>query len=65
MPDLNAETVTEEVLAQMAATTDPRLRTIMAAAVRHLHEFAREVDLKPAEWLTAMRAAFGPSEATK
>ena len=55
MPDLSAETVTEEVLAQMATTPDARLRTVMEAAVRHLHAFAREVELTPAEWLTAIR----------
>jgi len=55
MEDLNETTVTAAALAQMAATPDPRLREIMAAAVRHLHEFAREVSLKPEEWLYGIR----------
>jgi protocatechuate 3,4-dioxygenase beta subunit len=54
MHDLDEFTVTEAVVAQMAATTDPRLREIMEAAVRHLHAFAREVKLTPAEWLTGI-----------
>jgi protocatechuate 3,4-dioxygenase beta subunit len=54
MPDLNEITVTEAARAQMADTPDPRLRQIMDAAVRHLHAFAREVDLTPAEWLQAI-----------
>ena len=55
MEDLNEATVTEAVLAQMATTPDPRLREIMAAAVRHLHAFAREVSLRPEEWLAGIR----------
>lgn len=51
MQDLDEFTVTEAALAQMANTTDPRLKQIMDAAVRHLHAFAREVQLTPAEWL--------------
>nr|WP_283949574.1 dioxygenase [Limobrevibacterium gyesilva] len=35
----------------MANTPDARLKQIMDAAVRHLHAFAREVNLTPAEWL--------------
>ena len=35
----------------MANTSDPRLKQLMDAAVRHLHAFAREVNLTPAEWL--------------
>lgn len=55
MDDLNAETVTQAALQQMAATPDPRLRAVMASLVRHLHDFAREVTLTPEEWLTAIR----------
>ena len=46
MPD----TITSAVLAQMAATPDPRLKEIMLAAVKH-HNFARETNLPPAEWI--------------
>jgi protocatechuate 3,4-dioxygenase beta subunit len=55
MPDLDENTVTDAALAQMANTDDPRLKQIMDAAVRHLHAFAREVDLTPAEWLTGIQ----------
>src|SRR5258706_2395955 len=51
MHDLDEFTVTDAVIDQMANTTDARLREIMAAAVRHLHAFARDVKLTPAEWL--------------
>lgn len=43
--------LTEEVLARLDTTPNPRLKEIMQAAVRHLHEFAREVRLTEAEWM--------------
>lgn len=51
MQDLDSTQITEAAIAQMAATPDPRMREIMAAAVRHLHAFARETNLTPEEWL--------------
>jgi catechol 1,2-dioxygenase/hydroxyquinol 1,2-dioxygenase len=35
----------------MATTSDARMREVMASAVKHLHAFAREVNLTPAEWI--------------
>lgn len=52
--EYTAETITQAVVAQMATTEDPRLRLVMEAAVRHLHAFAREVQLTPGEWLAAI-----------
>jgi hydroxyquinol 1,2-dioxygenase len=54
MPDLDQNTVTDAVIAQMAETPDPRMREVMAGLVRHLHAFAREVKLTPEEWLGAI-----------
>src|SRR5204863_4976787 len=51
MQDLNETTVTQAVIDQMATTPDPRLREIMASAVKHLHAFARDVNLTPGEWI--------------
>src|SRR6201994_2202374 len=51
MRDLDEFTVTDEALSQMAETKSPRLKEIGDAAVRHLHAFAREVNLTPEEWL--------------
>lgn len=42
--------VTEAVLTAMAGAPDERLRVVMAAFVRHLHEFAREVRLTEGEF---------------
>src|SRR5215472_18048137 len=44
-------TITDAVLEQMASTPDPRMKEVMEAAVRHLHAFACEVNLSPAEWI--------------
>lgn len=52
--EYTADSITDAVIAQMAATEDPRLRQVMEAAVRHLHAFAREVQLTPGEWLGAI-----------
>jgi protocatechuate 3,4-dioxygenase beta subunit len=49
------ETITAAVLDQMATTANPRLKQIMDSAVRHLHAFAREVKLTPAEWIAAIQ----------
>lgn len=51
MQELTPETITDAVLDQMATTPDPRMREVMASAVRHLHAFAREANLTPAEWI--------------
>ena len=51
---MDENTVTDAVLEQMANTPDPRLKEVMSALVRHLHAFAREVDLKPEEWLAGI-----------
>jgi protocatechuate 3,4-dioxygenase beta subunit len=51
---LTPQSVTDAVIAQMSTTPDPRMREIMEAAVKHLHQFARDVKLTPAEWLVGI-----------
>src|SRR6201998_2256277 len=51
MQELTPETITQAVLDQMASTPDPRLKEIMASAVKHLHAFGKDVNLTPAEWI--------------
>ena len=55
MQDLDEFTATDAALAQMAATSNPRLKQIMDAAVRHMHAFAREVNLTPEEWIAGIQ----------
>jgi catechol 1,2-dioxygenase len=40
----------EVVNARMAERADPRLRQVMASLVKHLHAFAKEVELTQEEW---------------
>jgi catechol 1,2-dioxygenase len=49
----NQSQLTSAVLDVMNRTQDPRLREIMTALVRHLHEFIREVHLTEAEFQAA------------
>src|SRR5271154_7098297 len=55
MRAIDEHTITEAALDQMASTPNPRLKEIMAALTRHLHDFAREVDLTPEEWLESIK----------
>ena len=51
MSEYNQSKLTQDVLAAFAGTPEPRLRELMTALVKHVHAFAREVDLKPDEWM--------------
>ena len=50
----NEKDVTKAVLKEYARIKNPRLREIVAALVRHLHEFAREVKLTEEEFQAAI-----------
>jgi len=52
---IDENTITDAAIDQMACTPDPRLREVMASLVKHLHSFAREVDLKPEEWMEGIK----------
>jgi len=58
----------DAVLASNATTKNPRLKRILEAAISHLHAFALEVDLTPAElevgldFLVAIGQASGPKK---
>jgi hydroxyquinol 1,2-dioxygenase len=49
----NQQDVTKAVLAELARAPDARFREVMAAFVRHLHDFAREVKLTEEEFQAA------------
>jgi len=50
MRNLDQHTITQEVIGRFADTPDPRLKEIVTSLVRHLHDFAREVELTEDEW---------------
>ena len=42
--------ITDRLVAQLQQTPNPRLREVMIALARHLHQFALEIELTPQEW---------------
>jgi hydroxyquinol 1,2-dioxygenase len=54
MRNINEHTITAEAIRRMAGTPDARLKEIMSALVRHLHDFAREVKLTEAELMAGI-----------
>lgn len=53
--DYFTEARSEEVVnARMGSDVDPRLARIMASLVKHLHAFAKDVELTQGEWATAI-----------
>jgi catechol 1,2-dioxygenase len=46
----NQADLTRAVLAEVEQTPDPRLRRVLACAVRHLHDFVREAELTEPEF---------------
>ena len=55
MSEYNQDRLTQDVLDAFANTPDPRLRQLMTALVKHIHAYAREVDLTPEEWLAGLK----------
>lgn len=52
--DFTEETAADAVIESFAPSTDPRLAEVLTSLVRHLHAFAREVELTLPEWNTAI-----------
>lgn len=50
MRNLDQHTITDAVLARQADTMDHRLKRVMDSLVKHMHAFAREVELTEEEW---------------
>jgi hydroxyquinol 1,2-dioxygenase len=48
--NFNENTITDAVLERIAGATDPRIREVSEALVRHLHAFVREVRPTQKEW---------------
>ena len=45
---------TQHVINAMGPQTNPRLREVMTALIRHVHDFAREVNLTVDEWMAGV-----------
>ena len=46
---------TQNVINAMGPKTSPRMREVMAVLFRHVHDFAREVDLTTDEWMAGVK----------
>ena len=55
MRQFNEDTLTDAVVSRLKKTKNPRLREIMQSAVKHLHAFAREVNLTEEEWFEGIK----------
>jgi hydroxyquinol 1,2-dioxygenase len=55
MRNIDENTITAAVIARHAGAADPRLKEIMTSLVKHLHDFAREVQLTEDEWFAGIR----------
>lgn len=54
MRTVTKDNITDVFMAYLAEDTDPRMRQVMGAMVKHLHDFAREVNLTHEEWRTGI-----------
>lgn len=50
MRDVTKDNITDVFMDYMGPDMNPRLREVMGSLVRHLHDFAREVNLTHEEW---------------
>jgi hydroxyquinol 1,2-dioxygenase len=55
MKTLTEQDITRVALGRLESCPNARLKTIISALTRHLHEFAREVKLTPDEWMTGIQ----------
>ena len=55
MAQLEAQDLAQAVIGRMADCREPRFKEVMSALVKHAHEFVREVQLTPDEWMAAIQ----------
>jgi len=53
MAELSMQTFTDTVINAIGPNASPRVREVMTALIRHMHDFAREVKLTTPEYLAA------------
>src|SRR5919106_3981341 len=55
MRQFNEDTLTEAAIARLKDIDNPRFKQLMASAIKHLHAFAREVELTEEEWFEGIK----------
>jgi len=53
--NFDENTITRAVLERIENTPNPRVKVLMSALIRYLHDFAREVQLTEEEWFEGIR----------
>lgn len=46
---------TQHVIDTIGPKTGARERQVLSSLIRHLHDFARDIELTPDEWMTGVR----------
>ena len=49
------EALTRQVIASIRKTRNPRLKKVMTSLISHLHDFVREVEPTPDEWMKGIQ----------
>ncbi len=49
------DAITQAALKRVATTPDKRLRTLLESLTKHIHAFARETAITPAEWMAGIQ----------
>ena len=62
MRNVTKDNLTDVFMGYLGDDVDPRLREVMGSLVKHLHGFAKEVNLTHAEWNTAIAFLEGCGE---
>jgi protocatechuate 3,4-dioxygenase beta subunit len=55
MRQFNEDTLTDAALARLKEMKDPRFKQIMTSAIKHLHAFAKDVQLNEEEWIEGIK----------
>jgi hypothetical protein len=55
MAQYDTQSLTQAVIERLGDCNDARFKQVMTSLVQHLHDFARDVDLKPQEWINAIQ----------
>ena len=53
--EIQADDLVQAVIGCMADCKDARFKQVMASLVKHLHAFAKDIELAPQEWMTAIQ----------
>lgn len=54
MRNIDENTITQAVISRMDGCDNQRLKKVLDSLIRHMHDFAREVNLTESEWMTGI-----------